>query len=82
MTKGNNKKVTSRVVKTPKVSLILKVKAYTPIAKPLNGSLPRSNQSHFLKLQPIKYHYGKGNEKKETEMIAYHIKRASRVPSA
>ncbi len=54
--------------------IILKVKCYTPISKPLNGSLPRSNNSHMLRLYPIKYQYGTGKEKKEAETQIYLIK--------
>ena len=41
---------------------ILKVQAFTPISKPLNGSLPRSNNSHFLRLYPVSYKYTSGKE--------------------
>ncbi len=53
---------------------ILKVFCYTPIAKPLNGSLPRSNNSHFLKLYPASYSYGRGKEKNTVETQTYMIK--------
>ncbi|MFX1512651.1 MAG: hypothetical protein ACFFCQ_08700, partial [Promethearchaeota archaeon] len=65
MVKRNKKVSHSRVKRSSSLKKILKVLVYTPIAKPLNGSLPRSNNSHFLKLYPIKYWYGKGKEKKE-----------------
>ena len=54
--------------------IILKVQAFTPISKPLNGSLPRSNNSHFLRLYPISYKYTSGKEEKETTVETYYIK--------
>ena len=53
---------------------ILKVQAFTPISKPLNGSLPRSNNSHFLRLYPISYWYRFGKEEKESIVETYYIK--------
>ena len=53
---------------------ILKVYCYTPIAKPLNGSLPRTSKAYFLRLEPITYSYGKGKEKKEEQSEVYFIK--------
>jgi hypothetical protein len=53
---------------------ILKVKAFTPICKPLNGSLPSSKVSHMLKLSSFGYKYGKGNETKTSSATAYMIK--------
>lgn len=53
---------------------ILKVFCYTPISKPLNGSLPRSNNSHLLRLSPIRYTYKSGKEEKMTKSETYFIK--------
>ncbi|MFX1534455.1 MAG: RAMP superfamily CRISPR-associated protein [Promethearchaeota archaeon] len=76
MVKKGNKKFnsggSSKNIINP--SYVLKIKAYASICKPLNGSLPRSNQSHFLKLAPITYRYKNGKDSKETEVTAYHIK--------
>ncbi|MHA2033272.1 MAG: hypothetical protein ACW99Q_28205 [Candidatus Kariarchaeaceae archaeon] len=54
--------------------IILKVNCYTTIAKPLNGSLPRSNGSNFLKLFPINYEYKDKGKTKEGSAILYHLK--------
>ncbi|MHA2333463.1 MAG: RAMP superfamily CRISPR-associated protein [Candidatus Hodarchaeales archaeon] len=74
MKKSKNKKV-SRVKKLVNPSLILKVKIRTesPV-KPLNGSLPRSNSSHMLRLYPVRYRYKNGKEYKEKEVQSYYIK--------
>ncbi|MHA1215588.1 MAG: RAMP superfamily CRISPR-associated protein [Candidatus Hodarchaeales archaeon] len=53
---------------------ILKVRAYTPIAKPLNGSLPSSKTSHLLKLWSFDYEYKNGKETKTSSATAYMIK--------
>lgn len=53
---------------------ILKVKAFTPICKPLNGSLPSSKTSHLLKLTTFDYQYKGGKETKTSSATAYLIK--------
>lgn len=53
---------------------ILKIKAYTPICKPLNGNIPGSSNSHLLKLWTFPYRYKSGKEIKETTATAYLIK--------
>ncbi len=53
---------------------ILKVKAFTPICKPLNGSLPSSKISHLLKLWTFEYQYKNGKETKTSTATAYMIK--------
>ena len=70
-------KSNTRTVRTiGNTQLILKVFCYTPIAKPLNGSLPRSKASHMLKLDTIPYIYhGKnGNEKNKSSTVLYMLK--------
>ncbi len=71
--KSNVKRVTRKFGKT---QIILKVYCYTPIAKPLNGSLPQSNASHMLRLDSIPYSYNgtKKNEKKEASTTLYFLK--------
>jgi hypothetical protein len=59
---------------TKNPSKILKVYCYTPISKPLNGSLPRINTSHFLRLSPVEYTYKNGKEKKTSKTQTYLIK--------
>ena len=63
-----------KAVKLDNQISILKVYCYTPIAKPLNGSLPRSNISHFLKLYPVEYTYKKGKVEKIGQTETYFIK--------
>ena len=63
MVKKNNKTHNRIVRKIRKPQIILKVFCYTPIAKPLNGSLPRSNASHMLRLDSIPYTYKGKNGK-------------------
>ncbi|MHA1974640.1 MAG: RAMP superfamily CRISPR-associated protein [Candidatus Hodarchaeales archaeon] len=53
---------------------VLKVRAYTPIAKPLNGSLPSSKTSHLLKLWTFDYEYKNGKDTKTGSATAYMIK--------
>jgi len=53
---------------------ILKVRALTPISKPLNGSLPSSKTSHLLKLWTFDYEYKNGKEMKTSSATAYMIK--------
>ena len=53
---------------------ILKVKAYTNICKPLNGSLQSSKTSHLLKLGTFDYQYKSGKEIKTSRATAYMIK--------
>ncbi|PWI47914.1 hypothetical protein CEE45_09065 [Candidatus Heimdallarchaeota archaeon B3_Heim] len=57
-------------------AIILKVYCYTPICKPLNGSLPRSNASHMLRLNQYsyKYNFNGKKEKKEASSVLYFIK--------
>ena len=68
MSKLNGEKITTGDKK------ILKIQAFTPISKPLNGSLPRSNNSHFLRLYPISYKYTFNKEEKERTVETYYIK--------
>ncbi|MHA2334204.1 MAG: RAMP superfamily CRISPR-associated protein [Candidatus Hodarchaeales archaeon] len=70
MVKKNN-----RVKKLANPSFILKVRVKTdsPV-KPLKGSLPRSNNSHLLKLYPVTYRYKNGKEHKEKTVNSYYIK--------
>jgi hypothetical protein len=53
---------------------ILKIYCYTPISKPLNGSLPQSNSSHLLRLYPVEYSYKKGKDKRTSYTETYFIK--------
>ncbi|MFX0095230.1 MAG: hypothetical protein ACFFBD_26080, partial [Candidatus Hodarchaeota archaeon] len=53
---------------------ILKVTVYTPICKPLNGTLPRSNKSHLLRLAPITYSYKDRKKTEEAQSQLYFIK--------
>lgn len=64
------------VKKASDTQIVLKVSCYTPIAKPLNGSLPRSNASHMLRLDSISYRYnGTGKkERKEATVTTYLLK--------
>lgn len=68
MSELNGNQITTRDKK------ILKIQAFTPISKPLNGSLPRSSNSHFLRLYPISYKYKLGKEEKEATVETYYIK--------
>ncbi len=63
-----------KTVKLENQISILKVYCYTPIAKPLNGSLPRSKSSHLLRLYPIEYSYTSGKEVKKSQTETYFIK--------
>ncbi|MFQ5979760.1 MAG: hypothetical protein ACE5OZ_16645 [Candidatus Heimdallarchaeota archaeon] len=75
MAKAGNKKVSSTRLKRGRTSRkVLKVVAYTAIAKPLNGAFPSSKQTHFLKLYAIPYKYmnSKGEQKGVSE--TYFIK--------
>lgn len=79
MVKKKNKTNSRTVRKIGKAQIILKVFCYTPIAKPLNGSFPRSNSSHMLKLDSIPYKYngknGKGaKEKNKSFAVLYMLK--------
>ncbi|MHA1946156.1 MAG: RAMP superfamily CRISPR-associated protein [Candidatus Hodarchaeales archaeon] len=56
------------------VRRILKVRAFTPICKPLNGSLPSSKTSHLLRLTTFDYKYKVGKEIKTGTANAYLIK--------
>lgn len=74
---AKQKKQIQKKVKKQQISIkreILKVKAYTPICKPLNGTLPGTSNSHLLKLWTFPYRYKNGKEVKETTATAYHIK--------
>jgi hypothetical protein len=53
---------------------ILKVFSFTPIAKPLNGSLPSSKISHFLKLNNTRYDYINGKTRKTANAQTYLLK--------
>jgi hypothetical protein len=74
MTKEKIKKKSTRTKNLATVQRRLRCIAYTPIAKPLNGSLPRSNNSHFLRLHPVTYIYKNGKEEKITTSETYLIK--------
>jgi len=63
-----------KTIKEKKCTKILKVYCYTPISKPLNGSLPRSNTSHFLRLTPVEYTYKNGKEEKKARSETYWLK--------
>lgn len=63
-----------KAVKNGNQAQILKVYCYTPISKPLNGSLPQSNRSHLLRLFPIEYSYKSGKEVKKGQTETYFIK--------
>ena len=52
----------------------MKVYCYTNISKPLNGSLPRSNNSHLLRLNPVEYTYKNGKEEKKAKTETYWLK--------
>ncbi|MHA2299275.1 MAG: RAMP superfamily CRISPR-associated protein [Candidatus Hodarchaeales archaeon] len=69
------KKKCNRVKKLVNPSFVLKVKVKTdsPV-KPLNGSLPRSNNSHMLRLYPYTYKYKNGKVSKEKTVNTYFIK--------
>ncbi|MFX0172889.1 MAG: RAMP superfamily CRISPR-associated protein [Candidatus Hodarchaeota archaeon] len=54
--------------------IILRVVAFTPIAKPLNGALPQSNTSHFLRLYPVTYTYVNNKTEKTATSETYLIK--------
>ncbi len=60
--------------KKKKPKKILKVYVSCAIAKPLNGSLPRSNTSHMLRLTPITYKYKNGKTEKKTQVQTYLLK--------
>lgn len=53
---------------------ILKVFVSAGIAKPLNGALPHSKNSHFLRLYPVTYNYSNGKQEKTATAQTYHIK--------
>ena len=53
---------------------ILKIYAFTPIAKPMNGSLPSSKITHFLKLNPTSYEYKNGKTTKTATAQTYLLK--------
>ncbi len=63
-----------KVIELINPSKILRVYCYTPISKPLNGSIPRSNTSHFLRLCPVEYTYKNGKEEKIAKTETYLIK--------
>lgn len=74
---SKSKKTNQKKVRNPQISIrrkILKVKAYTPICKPLNGNIPGSSNSYLLKLWTFPYQYKSGKEIKETTATAYLIK--------
>ncbi|MFX1250294.1 MAG: RAMP superfamily CRISPR-associated protein [Promethearchaeota archaeon] len=74
MSSKSNKNLSNRVKRIKSPQRVLKVVAYTAIAKPLNGSLPRSNKSHFLRLYPVSYSFKKGKEEKEATTETYFLK--------
>ncbi|MFQ5978003.1 MAG: RAMP superfamily CRISPR-associated protein [Candidatus Heimdallarchaeota archaeon] len=74
MAKAGNKKVSSKVKRVKNPRKILKAHCYTAIAKPLNGSFPSSNASHFLKLYSIPYTYKHGKQEKTAYQETYLIK--------
>ncbi len=74
MTESGNKRVSSRLKRVKNPRKVLKIFCYTAIAKPLNGSMPKSNKTYFLKLYPVPYTYGNGSKKKEAEVFTYFIK--------
>ena len=53
---------------------ILKVSVSCTIAKPLNGTLPHSKTSHFLRLYPVTYSYKNRNKVIQSEVQTYHLK--------
>ncbi|MFQ5976834.1 MAG: hypothetical protein ACE5OZ_01730 [Candidatus Heimdallarchaeota archaeon] len=53
---------------------VLKVSVSCVIAKPLNGTLPRSNTSHLLRLYPVGYSYKNRNKEVQSEIQTYHLK--------
>ncbi|MFW9916440.1 MAG: hypothetical protein ACFFGZ_12615 [Candidatus Thorarchaeota archaeon] len=74
MTNIRNKKVSSRLKRLGPERKILKVTVFAPIAKPLNGSLPRSNTSFLLKLYELPYVYGRGPTKSNNKAKLYFLK--------
>ncbi|MFQ5979742.1 MAG: RAMP superfamily CRISPR-associated protein [Candidatus Heimdallarchaeota archaeon] len=74
MVQSKNKKVSKKLKRGRNPRKVLKVFCYTPLSKTLNGSMPKSNCSYFLKLYPIPYTYGNGKEKNSAEVFAYFIK--------
>lgn len=57
-----------------KSSKILKIFCYTPISKPLNGSLRQSNTSHLLRLCPVAYTHKSRKSEKVAHTETYFIK--------
>ncbi|MFQ6123858.1 MAG: RAMP superfamily CRISPR-associated protein [Candidatus Heimdallarchaeota archaeon] len=57
-----------------KIKKVVSVVAWTPIAKPLNGTLPRSKNSTMLRLAPVEYTYKHGKEVKSGRVETYLIK--------
>ncbi|MFX0171662.1 MAG: hypothetical protein ACFE9L_07060 [Candidatus Hodarchaeota archaeon] len=54
--------------------IVLRVVAFTPIAKPLKGALPQSNNSHFLRLYPVIYTSMNNKKEKTAKNETYLIK--------
>lgn len=84
MNKKRNRKKSPTFDKKPSLGInkeklsaarkVLIVKVFSPICKPLNGSLSGSNTSHLLKLWTFPYRYNNGKEYKESKATAYFIK--------
>ncbi|MFW9916547.1 MAG: RAMP superfamily CRISPR-associated protein [Candidatus Thorarchaeota archaeon] len=74
MKQAANKKVSSRFKRGRNPRKVLKVFCYTPLSKTLNGSMPKSNCSYFLKLYSIPYTYRNGKEKNNAEVFVYFLK--------
>ncbi len=75
--KSNAEKKVQHIFTQQEISIqrkILKVKAYTPICKPLNGNVSGSSISHLLKLWNFPYQYKDKKQIKEATATAYLIK--------
>ena len=75
--KSNTEKKVQHIFTQQEISIqrkILKVNAYTPICKPLNGNVSGSSISHLLKLWNFPYQYKDKRQIKEATATAYHIK--------
>lgn len=58
----------------PSIQRIIKVKAFVPVARTINGSLTQGNMSYLMKLTPLPYTYTSGKQQKTTSTSAYRIK--------
>ncbi|MFX0061230.1 MAG: hypothetical protein ACFFC7_03520 [Candidatus Hermodarchaeota archaeon] len=73
MSNEKTKKLSNRLERLHKPPLLLKVYCFTPIAKPLNGSLQKG--SHLLKLAPVSYTYSKQKDNQKAKTVdTYYIK--------